>query len=695
DTYPIRKYLLLKNTEITIPECIYANPDPEGSFFEGWEAGGTTYLADQKYKVTGDVTFKAKWGTDMHTPLRVVWYDADDKDKIRAESLQIELRGQTDPVTISAEDGWIAMLTGDIDQVKPIWPERIIPSSNAPQGRDKAGQYRYEVEGNLGTGFTIRLYHTPKDTVPVSGVVTWEDGDNKEGDRPDNVTLRLYADGKEQQDITVTASGNWKWDLGKLPEYKDGREISYTLTEDSIDKYIDEVNGLNVTNTHAVDSRHVSVTGQIVWNDDEDALKRRPDKVTLHLKKNGKEIASKVVEPDQEGYWFWNFYVVAGKNEDPASAVFSVTQDDLIDYDTATKTDEDYGYLVVVNTYNAHTHQPAEAVKENETAATCEDDGSYDSVVYCTICGEEISREKIIVPTLGHNWGKWTSEDDIHHKRICANDSTHVQTVEHDFDDGVVTKEATGTSTGIMTYTCEECGYLRNEIIPRKGSDPDQKGTDGTAVGPGASYASAERAVLSMKNDKDPAGTVFSKLRFRSTVQKKKSIRLRWNKPKSARLFVVYGNRCGKKYRMKKLKTLTGTTLNVKKIGGKNLKKGTSYKFIIIALDKDYNVVSTSKVIHGATKGGRLTNYKSVKTSKKSKTLFIRKGRHAWIIGSGVKESRLLRVSIHRGIRYESSNTAIAAVSRIGRVEARKRGVCYYYAYVQNGMYRRIKIMVI
>lgn len=49
-------------------------------------------------------------------------------------------------------------------------------------------------------------------------------------------------------------------------------------------------------------------------------------------------------------------------------------------------------------------HTEAEAVKENEVEATCTEDGSYDSVVYCEVCGEEISRETVTVPAAGHNW---------------------------------------------------------------------------------------------------------------------------------------------------------------------------------------------------------------------------------------------------------------------------------------------------
>ncbi len=41
-------------------------------------------------------------------------------------------------------------------------------------------------------------------------------------------------------------------------------------------------------------------------------------------------------------------------------------------------------------------HTPAEAVKENEIPATETKDGSYESVVYCSVCGHEISRTTVV-----------------------------------------------------------------------------------------------------------------------------------------------------------------------------------------------------------------------------------------------------------------------------------------------------------
>ncbi|MBP3605845.1 MAG: leucine-rich repeat protein [Clostridia bacterium] len=54
-----------------------------------------------------------------------------------------------------------------------------------------------------------------------------------------------------------------------------------------------------------------------------------------------------------------------------------------------------------------HTHTPNSAVRENEIAATCAADGSYDEVVYCSECGEEISRTSKTTEKLLHTPSEW------------------------------------------------------------------------------------------------------------------------------------------------------------------------------------------------------------------------------------------------------------------------------------------------
>ena len=47
-------------------------------------------------------------------------------------------------------------------------------------------------------------------------------------------------------------------------------------------------------------------------------------------------------------------------------------------------------------------------MRENNTPATCTEKGSYESVVYCSVCNAEISRETVEIPALGHTGGTAT-----------------------------------------------------------------------------------------------------------------------------------------------------------------------------------------------------------------------------------------------------------------------------------------------
>ncbi len=57
-------------------------------------------------------------------------------------------------------------------------------------------------------------------------------------------------------------------------------------------------------------------------------------------------------------------------------------------------------------------HTPKEAVEENRVEPTCIETGSYDAVVYCDTCGEELSREPKVIDALGHDF--------IHHDAQAA-----------------------------------------------------------------------------------------------------------------------------------------------------------------------------------------------------------------------------------------------------------------------------------
>ena len=54
--------------------------------------------------------------------------------------------------------------------------------------------------------------------------------------------------------------------------------------------------------------------------------------------------------------------------------------------------------------FPAKGHTEGEVVVENNVAPTCTEAGSYDNVVYCTVCDAELNRETVTVDALGHSY---------------------------------------------------------------------------------------------------------------------------------------------------------------------------------------------------------------------------------------------------------------------------------------------------
>ena len=202
-------------------------------------------------------------------------------------------------------------------------------------------------------------------------------------------------------------------------------------------------------------------------------------------------------------------------------------------------------------------------------------------------------------------------------------------------------------------------------------------------------------------NDKEPAGASFKILQPRAAKLTEKSVRFQWKKVDKARKYVVYGNVCGRKNRMKKLAVVTGTSITIKNVAGKKVKKGTYYKFYVRALDQDNKVISCSPAIHAATKGGKVGNYKKViitaKIGKKTKTVrkvSIKPGESIKLKAKPKAANRRRKVKEHVGVRFESGNPGIATVSRKGLVKGKAEGSCLIYAYAQNGVCKRVRITV-
>ena len=370
-------------------------------------------------------------------------------------------------------------------------------------------------------------------------------------------------------------------------------------------------------------------------------------------------------------------------------------------------------------------HVPAKAVMENVVPATCTEAGSYDEVTYCRDCTGELKRIQKPIKPLGHDWNDWiettpaTCTEEGEHYRTCRRDASHTETESipatgHTWNAGVTTKAPTTAEKGEIRFTCDVCGATRTESIPKLTPKPaapaqgkqaeqsrraKQMGAGGTALGAGASAEAAEAAITGMKTDADPPGSAFGLLQLKSKKQTAKAITISWKKVPGARTYVIYGNQCGTANKMKRLAATGKSSLKISKVVSNsnknvNVKKGKYYKFLVVALDSKNNVVSSSKVIHVATKGGKVGNDKKVTTKAKKKTVTIKVKKKFKLKAKAVPASKKLKVRRHRAIAYETTDPRIAVISKKGVITGKKKGACFVYAYAQNGVMAKIKVVV-
>ena len=101
----------------------------------------------------------------------------------------------------------------------------------------------------------------------INVTIVWSDDDDFAGKRPGEITIRLYADGKEIAVQKVTKDNNWNWTFNDLPVDANGQKINYTI-------YQDEVNGYRVLSTTGDAENGFTVTNQyqVEINDDDPPL---------------------------------------------------------------------------------------------------------------------------------------------------------------------------------------------------------------------------------------------------------------------------------------------------------------------------------------------------------------------------------------------------------------------------------------
>src|SRR5699024_5793484 len=139
-----------------------------------------------------------------------IWDDANNQDGKRPDSIIVRLLAngeEIDYVEVTEEDEWKYSF---IDLPRFENGEEI----NYTVQEDEVEGYSTEINGTE----IINSYTPGKTSVNV--VKSWNDNNNI-ANRPDSITINLFANGEKIDSVELNAKNNWQADFTELDEYKD------------------------------------------------------------------------------------------------------------------------------------------------------------------------------------------------------------------------------------------------------------------------------------------------------------------------------------------------------------------------------------------------------------------------------------------------------------------------------------------
>jgi len=313
------------------------------------------------------------------------WNDNNNQDGIRPESIIVNLLAngtKVDSATVTAENGW-SWTFENLYKFENGQEITYTVSEEAVEG------YKATVEG-----FNITNTHEII-KIDISGSKTWDDDNNRDGLRPESITINLWADGNQIASETISSEDDWTWNFKGLDKFAAGKEIKYEITENTVEGYETKVENFNVTNTYVPAKTEVS--GSKTWDDDNNRDGKRPSSITINLLANGEIVASKTVTANDNWAWTFNNLFV---NENGQEIVYTITEDAVDGYESSVS-----GFDVT------NTHTPE--VITVSGSKTWNDDNNRDGLrpesitVYLRADGETIAEKTV---TEADDWA-WTFEN--------------------------------------------------------------------------------------------------------------------------------------------------------------------------------------------------------------------------------------------------------------------------------------------
>lgn len=454
---------------------------------------------------------------------------------------------------------------------------------------------------------------------------------------------KMYLEGNKGDFTISIADNNAKPDAFGI----------YTVTGDSHNGNVtveitDE--GLNITSDKTVEGLIINATDQ--KNSDECTIQEDTDNITVNREDN------KITT--EEHVHNYTSSVVSPTCADKGYTIYTC----------------ECGDSYIGSYVDALGHRNAEPVIENNIPATDKEEGHYDSVVYCSVCGKELSRTTytVAIPT--------PEPIDISQMQVTLSKNTYSY-------DGKE-KEPEVFIEGLEKEKDYTVAYENNIEVG-----------EATVVITGTGNYTGDLIVNFTIKDNITANKNYLNKKLKVTVST--NIKVTWGQVPTADgydIFVVKCKGTSLNSMKKPTKTVKGNTTfstSVSKVSGKKVSNTDAYKLMV----KAYRNINGSKVYIGnsyqlhvtGNKNKKYTNPKSVSVNRKNIVL-TEKSSYALstTVNKANKNKKLLNhVS---KVRYWSTNTKVAKVSGTGVVTAKKSGTCDVYVIAENGVKTKVKIIV-
>lgn len=231
----------------------------------------------------------------VDVPFQIIWDDNNDSDGARPGYVAVALLvdGKPSPYgeTATAQTDW-AVTFSHLDRY----------GTN--------GLYLYKAQlAEVPDGYTA-TYTSPgvvvlkrvAQTKDVTATVTWLDNNNQYRERPEQVTLTLYADrldGSGPQNTgrveKCKAADGWTFTFEDVPAYYSGKNILYSVVASgNLPNYTISYDGMEVFMRHVSYQPPVTVdyTAKVVWHDGHNAKGSRPYNLLVTLYADGESCGS-------------------------------------------------------------------------------------------------------------------------------------------------------------------------------------------------------------------------------------------------------------------------------------------------------------------------------------------------------------------------------------------------------------------